>query len=407
MILNSDQDYITTEAVNWYRNSSSTLFQIDGEAGTGKSVVLNAIVERLGLKQNEVLPMAYTGQAAIVMRTKGLMQAVTCHSGLFDFVMEPVVDKATGLTLMDKQFNVPIVRKMFFPKNFKAYNSPVKLLIIDEGWMVPYSFRKHIENTGIKTIVAGDTGQLPPVEEHPAYFIDGNVYHLSQLMRQAETNPIVYLARRARRGLPIFPGLYGANVFVCYDDEVNNDILRNANIVVCGRNATREDINNTVRREIIHTDSDVPIFGERMICKKNNWELAVNGISLANGLVGTVVRPPKVSNYDGKCFTMDFLPDLLNVPFIDVRCDYQFLNAPFKEKQMIKMSKYSVGEKFDYAYASTVHSCQGSEFMNGIYIEESLPNHGIQQNLDYTAITRFRNSLIYVKKRPKVYYPGF
>ena len=114
MILNSDQDYITTEAVNWYRNSSSTLFQIDGEAGTGKSVVLNAIVERLGLKQNEVLPMAYTGQAAIVMRTKGLMQAVTCHSGLFDFVMEPVVDKATGLTLMDKQFNVPIVRKMFF-----------------------------------------------------------------------------------------------------------------------------------------------------------------------------------------------------------------------------------------------------------------------------------------------------
>ena len=184
-----------------------------------------------------------------------------------------------------------------------------------------------------------------PVEEHPAYFIDGNVYHLSQLMRQAETNPIVYLARRARRGLPIFPGLYGANVFVCYDDEVNNDILRNANIVVCGRNATREDINNTVRREIIHTDSDVPIFGERMICKKNNWELAVNGISLANGLVGTVVRPPKVSNYDGKCFTMDFLPDLLNVPFIDVRCDYQFLNAPFKEKQMIKMSKYSVGDR--------------------------------------------------------------
>ena len=143
-----------------------------------------------------------------------------------------------------------------------------------------------------------------------------------------------------------------------------------------------------------------------MICKKNNWELAVNGISLANGLVGTVVRPPKVSNYDGKCFTMDFLPDLLNVPFIDVRCDYQFLNAPFKEKQMIKMSKYSVGEKFDYAYASTVHSCQGSEFMNGIYIEESLPNHGIQQNLDYTAITRFRNSLIYVKKRPRYIIRG-
>lgn len=403
-MLNPGQAMIVQEGVNWYKYSSDLLFQLDGEAGTGKSYVLNAIVSELGLKPHEVLAMAFTGQAAIVMRTKGLLTATTCHSALFDFSLEPIIDKITGLPLMDQQFNTPIMRNTWIPKNIKA-GGVIKLIIIDEGWMVPLSFRKHIEATGIKVIVAGDMGQLPPVEEYPAYLVQGKVWHLTELMRQAETNPIVYLARRARRNLPITPGLYGPNVLVCYEDEVNNDILRNAQIVICGRNATREDINCTVRHELLHTDADVPQFNERVICKKNNWTLEVNGISLANGLVGTVIRPPKVSNFDGHTFTMDFLPDLLSQPFVNLKCDYEFLNAPFKEKQMIRKSKFSRGEKFDYAYASTVHSSQGSEFQQGIYIEESLGSN-IQANLNYTAITRFKKSLIYIKKRPRNYLPG-
>lgn len=404
-MLNKNQESISLEAIQWYHYSSDELFQIDGEAGTGKTYLINHIVNELNLEPEEILPMAYTGQAAIVMRTKGLLNAVTCHSGLFDYVEEIVLDPDTSLPVMDKQFNLPVVRRKFIPKNLRN-DGRIKLIIIDEGWMVPYSFRKYIEDTGIKTIVTGDTGQLPPVGDDPAYFISGKIHHLTQLMRQAELSPIVYLAHRARRGLPIEPGLYGNNVLVLYDDEVDNNIIRNADIVICGKNHTREDINQTVRREILNTDSDVPIYGERMICKKNNWNLSVNGIALANGLTGTVIRPPKVSNYDGKCFTMDFLPDLLNVPFFDLRCDYKYLNAPFIEKQEIRNSKYSFGEKFDYAYASTVHSAQGSEYNSGIYIEEYL-NPQIQNNLNYTAITRFRNYMLYVKKRPKNYIGFF
>ena len=96
IILNRGQQEVSDAAVKWFNNSSDRLFQFDGKAGTGKSVVLNDIVRRLNLTQEQVLPMAFTGQAAIVMRTKGMVGACTCHSGLFEPVEEVIIDKDTG-----------------------------------------------------------------------------------------------------------------------------------------------------------------------------------------------------------------------------------------------------------------------------------------------------------------------
>ena len=404
IILNENQSKVVEEAVHWYWHSSSNLFQIDGEAGTGKSVVLNEIKRRLGLQTQEVLPMAYTGQAAIVMRTKGFENAITCHSGLFEFVYEPIIDKATGMPVMDKQFNMPVRAWKLVPRDFSV--TEIKLIIIDEAWMTPLSFRKYIERTGIKTIVAGDSGQLPPVNDQPAYLVDGQIHHLTELMRQSYDSPIVYLARRARRGLPIEYGFYGNDVAVIDVDELSNEMISRSNIVVCNKNKTREFYNFKVRREILGTDSPTPIYGERMICRKNNWSLTIDGISLANGLVGTVIRPPKIDTYSGKTYRMDFLPDLLQSPFMNIECDFEYLMADFTKKQSIKNSPYSTGEKFEYAYASTCHLVQGSEYPYGIYIEEFLSPQ-IQNNLNYTAITRFRNKLIYCKRRPKSYFNGW
>ena len=223
IVLNQEQQAISDAAVDWYKNSSDLLFQYDGEAGTGKSVVLFDIVQRLGLTPDQILPMAYTGAATIVMRTKGFTNACTCHSGLFIPVQEVSKDPVTGEVLMDKQFNTPIVTWKFIPKDFT--NSYIKLIIIDEAWMVPRSFRKYIEDTGIKVIATGDSGQLPPVSDAPAYLVDGKIYHLTQLMRQAESSPLIYLAHRARRGLPIECGLYGKDALVIFDDEVDNELI--------------------------------------------------------------------------------------------------------------------------------------------------------------------------------------
>ena len=401
IILNEGQQKVSDAAVDWYWNSSDTLFQFDGKAGTGKSVVLNDIVSRLMLKPENVLPMAYTGQAAIVMRTKGMMGACTCHSGLFEPVEEPLIDNVTGKVVMDEQFNVPITTMRFIPKSF--FNTNIKLMIIDEAWTVPKSFRKVIENTGIKTIVAGDSGQLPPVADEPAYLVDGKIYHLDQLMRQNADSPLIYLANRAREGKPIEIGQYGYTT-VIYDDEVNDMMLSFANIVLCGKNKTRDYVNKYSRHNIYGFDTDYPMYGERLICRKNNWKKDVDGISLANGLVGTVSRPPSIDNYNDKLLVLDFKPDLLDNSFINLKINYDYLNAPYGPlKDQIKNSKFAKGEMMEYAYASTVHLSQGSEYRFGVYFEEFL-SPTIQSNLNYTAITRFKSSMVYVKRRPRYGY---
>ena len=58
------------------------------------------------------------------------------------------------------------------------------------------------------------------------------------------------------------------------------------------------------------------------------------------------------------------------------------------------------GEFFEYAYALSVHLSQGSEYDKGIILEEFLRPQ-IQKQLIYTAITRFKKSLIILKHNTK------
>lgn len=397
IILNQRQQMFVDMAVDWFYHSSSSLLQLAGYAGTGKSVVISKILEKLNLSKDEVLPMAYTGQACTIMRKRGLSNACTCHSGLFTPIQEVDTDPETGSIKMNKTFNVPITKWKFIPKDFSF--SKVKLIILDEAWMIPKKFRKFIDATGIKVIAAGDPGQLPPIGDDPGYLVDEPIFFLTELMRQSENSPIVYLADRARKGLPIDTGVYGDSSVV-YEDEVSIDAFLNTNIVLCGKNATRDNINTKIRKDIKNIKVDYPMFGERLICRKNNWNKVVNGIPLVNGLTGTVVTPPEIGKFDGDVFYLDFLPDLLDTPFTNIDVNYKYLNSSYAEKEQLKTNPYLRGERFEYAYASTVHLAQGSEYSSGIYFEEFL-NKNIQCVLNYTAITRFYDKLIYVKQKRK------
>lgn len=396
MIYNSQQENIINMGVHHILHSPEQVFEYDGEAGTGKSVILFEMLRRSGIKLSEVLPMAYTGQAAIVMRTKGFLNAVTTHSGLFE--VEDTIVEENGNIEMDTHFNAPRVVTKFVPKD--KLDSNIKLIIIDEGYMVPEEMKYIIEKHGIKVIVTGDKEQLPPVKSRPAYLYRDDIPHLTELMRQNENDGIVYIARRARHNQPIHCGRYG-NVLVIEESELTDQMIMMSDILLCGTNKRREYLNNYIRHNLLGISDTLPVFGDRMICRKNNWNVQINGISLANGLVGTVTIPPNVSNYSDNQYVMDFMPDLINDSFHTLCCDYNYLIADYNEKNEIRNSKFQNGELFEYAYASTTHLCQGSEYNGGIYIEEYMGN--IQNNLNYVGATRFKKWLIYVKKSRKYY----
>lgn len=401
IVLSEGQEKVVNEAVDWFYNGSKQIFEISGPAGTGKSVVLYEIVKRLKLKEWEVLPCAYTGAAAIVMRMKGFKDAKSLHSTFYHIVKTPVYDnKNDPFNLrMNTQFNIAKYTYTFEPLRRGEISKDIRLIVIDEGYMVPITMRKDILKHGIKVLVCGDANQLAPVKSEPAFLTGPGIHWLTEIMRQNADNPILYLANRAMKGQPIHCGIYGNNCIVIEDTELTPEILANAGTIICGTNRTRDMFNKNIRS--LKRYPATPVYGDRIICRNNNWEIEQDGIALANGLAGFLVSPVDPGRFrdpkDKNIFLLDFLPDLLNKPFINLKANYTYLIADYGQRQAIKNDKFQKGELFEYSYALTTHLAQGSEYPTGIFYEEFLrPN--IQNQLLYTGITRFKNSLIYVKK---------
>lgn len=389
MKYNKGQETVIKNAVNCVKKGSRQVYQFSGPPGSGKTEVIKEIIRQLNIPLHRTACMAYTGQAASVMRTRSLSYAKTIHSTLYHLAEVEIKDEH-GNPIIDTVFNKPIVKLRFVPKDL----NDVDLMIIDEGSTVPSSMKYEIERRGIPIIVTGDINQLPPVKDTPAYLIDGEIDYLTEIMRQDENSAIVYFSQRLLKGLPISCGLYG-NVLVIEEKDLTPDMIKRSNILLCGTNRTRDKYNKYIREDILGIDADLPVYGERVICRKNNWNLEIDGISLTNGLTGSVVKPATVEDYDGNRFFIDFKPDLVEYPFTYLGCDYKYFKADFENRQFLKSSPYSIGEKFELAYASTTHLSQGSQYPCGIYIQEYL-NKDINNRLNYTAATRFVNFLIYV-----------
>lgn len=394
-MLNSGQEVICKLAVDWYKNSSEQVFQFEGPAGSGKTYLIYEILKRIGLHPSMYMPMAYTGQASIVMRARGFSTARSIHSSLYEVVEIPDYNN------INTQFGIPRKKKEF--KLRERIEPGIRLFFIDEGYMVPKYMVKDILKFGIKVIVCGDSHQLPPIGDEPGFLTGYGIHRLTELMRQSEHDPIVYLANRAMNGLPIHTGLYGNSVLVIEDKDLIPQMFGFADTVICGTNRTRETMNQYVR-QIANINTDLPRFGERIICRNNNWNLQQDGIALANGLCGTVVSNPDPTCYNGKVFNVCFKPDLVNTVFYDVPINYEYFKAPYEQKiEMKDHAKWMMGEMFEYAYSITTHLAQGGEYQKGIYIEEFLRPQ-IQNQLNYTGITRFKQGMIYVKKTNKYIY---
>lgn len=391
---NKGQEKTIQEGVDWYFNSSEQIFQLAGNPGTGKSVVMNEIIRRIRIDPTRVAPMAYVGAAAIVMRLKGLVNAKTIHSWLYTPVEIPVLD-GHGNPLMDTYFNTPLMELVFIPKDL----SDVDIMAIDEGGMVPMNMRPDILSRGKKVLVGGDIDQLWPVKDKPAFLASGEVHVLTEIMRQAEHSSIVYLCGRAKLGLPIHTGWYG-DTLVISEEDVSDQILAASPVILCGKNVTREALNKRVRYDIFGKKSIIPDCGEKLICRKNNWNIEAGGINLTNGLTGIVLNQPDVGSFDGQCFHVDFGPALTNVPFNDVAIDYKYFSATPDQRKLMKPNRWQRGNRFEYGYAQTVHLSQGSQWTHGIYFEEYL-NPDTNNRLNYTALSRFSDKAIYVKKRRK------
>lgn len=366
----------------WWHHSTKQKFEISGAAGTGKTTLVRYIIDQLNVDMNRVLFTAYTGKVVSVLAKHGL-PAKTIHSAFYEYTKVPKKDE-NGCMMLDEQLR-PIMKKTFVKKKYldKKYD----LIVIDESPMVNDEMGRDILSFGVPVIALGDINQLPPVFGKSCFLAEPDVI-LKEIMRQAEGSAVIYLSQRILKGEPLIPGVYKTS-FVIRRNDITEFQLKAADMILTGTNSLRYAINDKFREEFLqYKRKDFPQVGEKVVCKKNNWDrkLGKSGIYLTNGITGTVEYVSKES-FRNDSFTMDFKPDFDCRVFRNLNVCYSRLMHPELEKENYDYAK-KFKDQFEFGYATTVYASQGSQWPSVLFFDQKYMGNDDQKKMEYTAITR-------------------
>ena len=154
-----------------------------------------------------------------------------------------------------------------------------KLVVVDEASMVSEFVGKDLEELQIPIIYIGDPFQLPPVKAKCIWDDRKPNALLTKIERQGEGSGIVYAAQSVRQG----GGPIAGNGFSMYSrGELKLKHYIDADLVLCGTNKLRREINDKIRSEKGYK-TKYPSVGEKLICLKNDYEYEIS-----NGEIFTV-----------------------------------------------------------------------------------------------------------------------
>ena len=370
---------------------------ITGGPGTGKTTILNGILNLLGHMQLRCVLAAPTGRAAKRLTEVTGEDASTIHR-----LLEVGIDPASGEMVFGKDEEDPL----------KA-----DAVIVDEMSMVDVLLLHNLLRAiipGKRLILVGDPDQLPPVGPG---FPFGDMLRsqslptirLTDIFRQAQESLIVMNAHRINAGQ--MPDLR----------QVKNDFFfmrRNSEDAVCqtiaelvstrlpknmGIPADQIQVLSPTRKGGVGTVNLNQLLqkalnpanptkkerqfgdfsfreGDRVMQIRNNYDImwrktdgSAVGTGIFNGDVGTIRA-------------IDPHAETMTIVFDDREADYDF----------------SMLNELEPAYAVTVHKSQGSEYRAVILAAWNGSPYLLSRSVLYTAVTRARELLIIVGREEVV-----
>ena len=367
---------------------------ISGYAGTGKSTLVKFAIAALGVPEDRVAYATFTGKAAEVLRKKGNTGACTLHKLLYDHFPKP---------------GGGFIRK---PKT----SLDCDVVVVDEVSMAPKSMIDMLLSHKVYVIFLGDPFQLPQINKDESHDILENAHiFLDEVMRQAAESEIIQISMKIRNGEPI-DFMKGKEVIIIPKSELVEGHLTWADQILCGTNATRENINRQMRE--IYGFSGLPQDGEKMICLRNYWDdCADNGDALVNGTTGILRNPFEtfrmipnyipINNHRMDVIQGDFVTSdgsTFNSVEMDKKLLIDGVKCIIDGKILFRLGKLKnkigdiVPREFAFGYAITTHKAQGSEWDKVLVIEEKFPfSKEEHARWLYTAVTRASERLVLVR----------
>ena len=377
--------------------ATSGLLLITGGPGTGKTTILNGILELLGQMQLKCLLAAPTGRAAKRLTEVTGEEASTIHR-----LLEAGIDTNTG--------------KMFFARD---EDNPLKCdaVIVDEMSMVDVQLLHSLLQAipaGKRLILVGDPDQLPPVG--PGFpFSDmlrsGQLptVRLTEIFRQAQESLIVMNAHRVNQGqMPELRNVKSDFFFMRRQSEdavaqLIRDLCTTRLPEKMGIPADQIQVLSPTRKGGVGTMNLNKMLqsalnpaspqkkerqfgeytfreGDRVMQIRNNYDIMWKrtdgsevGTGIFNGDVGIIQ-------------SMEPSTETLTILFDDREAEYDFTQL----------------NELEPAYAMTVHKSQGSEYRAVILTAWNGSPYLLSRSILYTAITRARELLIIVGREETV-----
>jgi len=424
---------------------------LTGPAGSGKSTLMRFLAKEFQSQGRYVRFAAPTGKAAFRLREVGAGRATTLHSLLYgmaknetqysndvDWVLlerhapgcEALVREAleTGVRYLKtehaqgKFFDTQELKYVdLIPGGNQPFHSPTApppetelvfgaprfeiqprdVLVVDEASMVNEDLHDEIMNqlpVDATLLYVGDREQLPPVNGRWGPDFENPTAVLREVHRQAQDNPIIQIATKIRQGGPLEvrakPPAYErirARTDAIAGWEAKKIQEGEDIIVLCYTRKVRARINERVR-ERLELEGPV-VVGERLkVAKNNKTKGRVNG-----ELVHVEKVKPFEGNDRGELIVVirsveGAITSALTQPSLfgeDQSAFYEYCrsNHIYREEAANYLH-------FDYGYACTVHSAQGSEFDEVGFVNDwsiqRLKNRNPEEarRLLYTAVTR-------------------
>ena len=350
------QDAALKAVSAWIKRGEPQVFRMFGYAGTGKTTLAKQIAEDV---EGGVVFGAYTGKAALVLRSKGCRGASTIHSMIYRPKAEDEEDGMPSFTL-----------------NRQGAAADADLIIIDECSMVDEDLGRDLLTFGKPVLVLGDTAQLPPVKGGGFFTSAEPDVMLTEVHRQAADNPIIRLSMQVREGGRLSHGTYGESR-VLRRGDIGAAAVMQADQVLVGINKTRRAYNRRMRELLGHA-SDEPQVGEKLVCLRNDKKKG-----LLNGGTFTVT---KLHAARGGKFAMSVKPDdEADRKAIRIGVLPEFFAG--REDELLPGVRRE-SDQFDFGYALTVHKAQGSQWDDVMLFDESFAFREHRDRWLYTALTR-------------------